>query len=1427
MPRPCKSSKGVAAGNVCVQPVGKNEFDNSPIMADIVRNSAIVDVKPKKNKKVSHVDSPVVKPVSDPVPFTEVETVKSADLLGHMGKFVTEPFAIIESYFKGNEHGRLIRHQVESTNYFIKHQMQATINMFNPRRVVSDEDYNIDTGDHNLSVSYSISNLKFYPPQLYENNGATKPMFPQEARLRNFTYASKSTVDIHFTIAHRYDTEATNHDMNAMRTTQFTIPGIKFIDMPIMVGSSNCIVDQYKRNFHSTMDECPRDCGGYFIVKGSDKVVIGQEHAAENRPYVFLSKKPKWDFIAEYRSVPDTKCISPKQMEMAVSTKTNIYGHGIHVTLPRMRQKVSVELFVLFRALGITSDKQICDIIVLGVDNVKKAEMLRYLEASIYDASQYVHERENICEDAFAHFMTTVSYNIYTKQKTTKIKQSIAPTLDTNNTTDKTDESTGIMSDFMNNYLEATKQVKMPPMNQTTLLNHTAQLRELLRRTFQVTYPMFCGLATTGDDMVSSNETEFMSIHTHVEAMMQIMRYSTQYKTTFRNCASFSVFFLNIIRGRKTHTQTAKSTTKKREYTRDILNNELFPHCKTQTQKIYLLGTVANRLIQTALGWVEPADRDSYINKRIELTGTLINNLFRNLYSRFIKEFDKHIVREIDAGSWTDPSTIVHSSNIHKMFIPNTVENGINRALSTGDFSVKQSGGNNKVGVAQVLSRLNNAAVLSHIRRINTPLEKTGELIAPRKLHGTTAGFLCPIETPESHSVGVVKQIGMLTHVTIPTQSSFTLYDEVAPYITELELDNPGQYGDKVKVFINGTWLGVAKDPLTCYRDLKDKKYRGIINVYTSVIFDIPKLEIRLCTDAGRLCRPVLRVRDNKVLITREHIVQLQKGKLTWHDLVVGDGNNFPESVIEYIDVEEQAYAKIGMKLGLLPDGSIKYLHHTAVEPRLFSTIRYTHCEIHPSIWFGVIASCIPFPHFNQSPRNAYQTAMGKQAMGVTSTNNVRMDKTAYEMNYPSKPLVNTRMADILNMNSLPSGCQVHVAIMSYTGYNQEDSVLINQAAVDRGLFVTTVYHTEKDDDKNSSRDEVVRCVPDKTNTRGMKMGNYSKLNKQTGFNPENTHIINRDMLWGKKVQIKENRGDPTKIFKFEDQSRICRTHEDTYIDRNFTGRNGEGYNFAKVRTRTFRKMNIGDKLASRSAQKGTAGMIMAEEDMPFTADGIRPDIILNPHAIPSRMTIAQLVETLIGKLLLELGLFGDGTCFGDISVENIIEALGLVGFQSHGNEIMYDGFSGKQIEASIFVGPVYYQRLKHMVNDKEHSRSIGPMVNLTRQPADGRSRDGGFRVGEMERDVFIAHGIPEFCMDRMFYSSDKYGVHVCKKCGMIATFNNGNFGKQYSMEKFSTHECRTCRNISDFGYVNLPYAAKLLFQELQTINVAPRIMIE
>ena len=1504
---------------------------------------------------VETIDEAIRQQISDNPLKTEEKT-----MLEHLGEYIEEPYTLIESYFRGQHLERLVRHQIESYNHFINYQIQRTIEMFNPVLIRSENDYVADRGQYFLEAHVSFENFKLYPPQIHENNGATKIMLPQEAKLRNFTYASTMTVDVQIKYVIR-NTDA----MDTPKIITKTLPKINIGKMPIMLKSSICVLTQNKHIHSQFTGECPMDCGGYFVIKGSEKTVLGQERAAENRVYCFDGRNSaKWNWIAEIKSIPDFKCISPKQIEMMIASKNNGFGNGIYVNIPRIKQPI--ELFVVFRALGVLSDREICDMILLNIEDAGNSELLNALQGSIVEANKYLTQ-----EDAIRQITAYVAY--------TPINM---------------DRETGLI--------------------------------------------------------------------------------------------------------------------KKREFAIEVLNSDLFPHCHTPTQKIYMLGYMAKKLIQTSLGWLPCDDRDSYLNKRIDLTGTLLNNLFRNYFNKLVKEMQKQVVREINGGSWRsteDYENIINMTNIYKIMKSTTIENGITRALSTGDFSIKQAN-SSKVGVAQVLNRLTYVASLSHLRRVNTPLEKSGELIAPRKLHNTTWGFLCltgdsevllsdrvtikkikdmkdgdrvttvnpetlcdepseihsffrkmpdklfeittisgrkikatanhpflvnvngkgewknledlnagydqvimhhtgfrnqpndniymydgvnilnngcvsvpilsiteiepefvydfttrsdnhsfvassfvvhncPAETPEGQSIGIVKNISYMSHITIPTKSS-SLYEYVEPHILKVEDTTPQLLAGKIKVFVNGTWVGVTEKPFELYEAMKDKKYRGIINIYTAIVFDYKLMEIRICNDGGRLTRPLLKVRDNKAVITPEIIAKVDNHELAWNDLLTSC--RIDESVVEYIDPEEQNHSMVAMKT------KHGYLGESA-------TYNYTHCEIHPSTIFGVLASCIPFPEHNQAPRNTYQClginemvwmadgtkkkicdvkigecvltfhpetmevttttvinqfvrkneypiyrlktisgreitatedhkfmtnrgwatvkelienpeiqikmfsdshsyvyehiisitpepdglisditvesenhtfiagsgfassncAMAKQAIGVYALNyDQRMDKTAYVLSYPSRPLVDTRLMNFIHLNQIPSGCQIHVAIMTHTGYNQEDSVLVNKGSIDRGLFGATIYHTEKDEDKNIIRDEIIRCKPDKTKTKGIKFGNYDKVNAQ-GFIPENTLVENRDVIIAKIIPIKENRNDPTKTIKYEDQSKTFRTTEETYIDKNYTGRNGDGYNFAKVRVRVHRKPGYGDKFSSRHGQKGTCGNIIPECDMPFTKEGLRPDIIINPHAIPSRMTIAQLKETLLGKVLLELGMFGDGTSFGNLDIKTIIGELQNLGYESHGNEVMYNGLTGEQLETSIFIGPVFYQRLKHMVADKQHSRAIGPMVNLTRQPAEGRSRDGGFRIGEMERDVMIAHGMSKFCRERLYDVSDKYSTHVCRKCGMIASYNDGN----HKGSDFSVHLCNTCNNTTDFAKVEIPYAYKLMAQELQTINVVPRLITE
>ena len=1159
---------------------------------------------------------------------------------------------IIESYFKGQHLERLVRHQLESYNYFINYQIKKTIEMFNPVTIHSEHDKDEKTGLYTLEMIVTFDNFQIYRPQIHENNGATKIMFPQEARLRNFTYSSAMTIDVNIKIIKR-----TGPNLENVENLYQKIPRIHIGKLPIMLKSNICILKQYNHLNCDITGECKYDGGGYFIINGSEKTCLAQERAAENNIMCFNIKKNnnKWSWLAEIKSIPDNKCISPKQINITIANRNNGSGHPIYIHIPRI--KSPIPLFIAFRALGILSDIDICKYIILNIKEKSMKRMLFALKASIVDAHKY-----NTQELALQYIVS---------------------------------------------------QAMFTPINM-------------------------------------SNEEGLL---------------------------------------------------KKKEFTEGVLSNDLFPHCKEKIEKLYFMGFMTNKLLQTSFGWRKCDDRDSYKNKRIDLCGVLLNNLFRNYFNKLVKDMQKQTIREINNGSWKSTDNyknIISLTNIYKIIKSTTIENGLKRALATGDFGIKNTN-SNKVGVAQVLNRLTYISSLSHLRRINTPIDKSGKLIPPRKLHNTQWGMVCAAESPEGQSVGVVKNLAYMAHISIKSLSQ-PIYDVIEPFIIKLSDSKFEEIYNKVKIIVNGNWIGTVKNPYKFYKYMKDKKYEGIINIFTSIVFDYRQQEIHICNDAGRIMRPVYKVKNNKLLLTRKISSQIIKNELSWEDLLVN--NKIPQSIIEYIDASEQNSSLIAMNVKKFKEKNTK-------------SYKYTHCEIHPSTIFGILASCIPFPEHNQSPRNTYQCAMGKQAMGMYVTNyKNRMDKTAYVQTYTMRPLVDTRLMNMIQLNKIPSGNMVIVAIMSYSGYNQEDSILFNQGSLDRGLFGATIYHTEKDEDKKIQGDEEIRCRADRTKTKGMKFANYDKLNDK-GVIPENTLLENGDIIIGKIVPIKENRNDPTKVIKYKDQSRVYRTSEECYVDKNYIHRNGDGYTFAKIRTRVYRKPTIGDKFSSRHGQKGTIGLVIPEENMPVNKDGLRPDIIINPHAIPSRMTIAQLKETLLGKVLLDLGLFGDGTSFGEQSIKTISDLLQKLGMERHGNDILYNGMTGEQLETSIFIGPAFYQRLKHMVNDKAHSRSFGPMVVLTRQPAEGRSRDGGLRFGEMERDCMISHGASRFTKDRIYYSSDSFQVHSCNKCGMFVVFNPDK----------KIHICKTCGNRTDFNRVELPYSCKLLFQELISMNIAPRVI--
>eukprot|EP01105_Mastigella_eilhardi_P008945 TRINITY_DN2141_c2_g1_i2.p1 TRINITY_DN2141_c2_g1~~TRINITY_DN2141_c2_g1_i2.p1 ORF type:complete len:1262 (-),score=328.38 TRINITY_DN2141_c2_g1_i2:112-3750(-) len=838
---------------------------------------------------------------------------------------------------------------------------------------------------------------------------------------------------------------------------------------------------------------------------------------------------------------------------------------------------------------------------------------------------------------------------------------------------------------------------------------------------------------------------------------------------------------------------------KRIRYAREVLQKELLPHIgvaeHSETRKAYYFGYCIHRLLMVALGRRHEDDRDHYGNKRLDLAGPLLGGLFRVLFHKLAKDAKLYLQRHVDHGKSDLP--IVGAIKTR------TITKGLQYSLATGNWGVsnKQS---TRSGVAQVLNRLTYTSTLSHLRRLNTPIGREGKLAKPRQLHNTHWGMICPVETPEGGAVGLVKNLALMAYISVGSSSA-----PIIEFLEEWNMENleelssPSIIPQAYKVFMNGVWLGIHRQTDKLVPVLRDLRRCGDVSPEVSIVRDIAAQELRLYTDSGRCCRPLFIVGEGqKLKIKKSHIREMQANpeNFKWQELLAN-------GLVEFIDVEEEETTMIAM----FPSDLL-----SAKNPNPYCRT-YTHCEIHPSMILGICGSIIPFPDHNQSPRNTYQSAMGKQAMGMYVTNfQYRHDTMGHVLFYPQKPLVITQAMQHLQFRDLPAGQNTVTAIACYSGYNQEDSIIMNQSAIDRGLFRSMFFRSYQDH-LRSNDEEFDKPTRDTTRLR---RSNYDKLDPD-GFVPPGILVTGEDVIIGKTAQLSERDAEATsgaraQRYTRRDCSTPLRASECGIIDQVMLTTNEEGYKSAKVRVRSVRIPQIGDKFSSRHGQKGTVGMTYRQEDMPFTVEGISPDIIVNPHAIPSRMTIGQLIECLQGKVAAVTGDEGDGTPFTDCSVEHISNALRQCGYEMRGREVLYNGHTGRKLEAQIFIGPTYYQRLKHMVDDKIHSRSRGPVQVLARQPLEGRSRNGGLRFGEMERDCQISHGAAAFLKERLFEVSDAYNVHVCDLCGLICTA---------SLSK-NTFSCKSCRNNTQISQVRMPYACKLLFQELMSMCIAPRMTV-
>ena len=595
----------------------------------------------------------------------------------------------------------------------------------------------------------------------------------------------------------------------------------------------------------------------------------------------------------------------------------------------------------------------------------------------------------------------------------------------------------------------------------------------------------------------------------------------------------------------------------------------------------------------------------------------------------------------------------------------------------------------------------------------------------------------------------------------------------------------------QTKIYINGELLGYCDDPINFTEEMREKRRNGEVSHEMNITYYEENNEIYIFNDPGRARRPLIIVKDGIPLLREEHLNKVANGRLKWDDLI----NN---GLIEYLDAEEEENSYIAMTLADLSE-------------------EHTHLEIDPATMLGICAGIIPFSDHNSSPRNTMEAGMTKQALGLYVSNYaLRTDTRAHLLHHPQTPIVKTRIIDSTNYDLRPSGQNFVVALMSYEGYNMEDAMVINKGALERGLARSSFFRAYDTSEKRYAGGQVDKFeVPDK-NIKGYRSEEaYRNLDDDGVVNPE-SYVKSGDVLIGKTSPprfLEEDFG--TVADRRRETSVTVRHGEKGIVDAVLLSETVEGSRLAKIRVRDTRQPEFGDKFASRHGQKGVVGLILSPEDIPFTEFGVVPDLIVNPHAIPSRMSIGQVLEMVAGKAGCLEGERIDATPFNETLEDEIKQQLISNGFESAGCESLYSGVTGERLDAEIFVGVAYYQKLHHMTTDKVYARSRGPVQVLTRQPTEGRAREGGLRFGEMERDCLIAHGAALTLKERLLDESDKYEAIVCENCGMLAVYDK-NKNKKY---------CPICGDVETYP-VEISYAFKLLLDELKSLCIFPKLVL-
>ena len=1221
-----------------------------------------------------------------------------------------DAWRVLDAYFRDNPYF-LTAHHLDSFDRFVDTVLSETVRSMNPIVMVRDD---ATSGKrYTVTVNVGERSVSMDRPTVVDPDGTVRPLYPNEARLKDLTYAANIYADV----AVSYSVGDDDKD-SAASDTEERFDAVHIGALPLMLHSRLCLLRDMPPAVLREMGECPDDRGGYFVVDGREKVIVTQEDRVKNRLYVRHGEASNKDlaFTAFMRCMPlDGRDVFPRTATFHVRAATaNSRPNAIGVNVTHV-DGGDVPLFVLFRALGVESDRAIMEHVVYDVDAPDEADVLDFLRASANDAMRR---------------------GVY-------------------------DQRAAI--DFL-----------VP-------------------------------------------------------------------RTRFKTDADL----------------------------KSVLTDDLFPNVGPDfAPKAMLLGYAVRRIVRVAIGKAPVSVLDDYKNKRLEPAGFKMGDLFRDVYNTLRDNCLRVMNAEFGAGAWRtsgDVRALVNPVSVRAMFPPWIVRDAMVRAMKGGAWGAKDDGKDDDKteGVVQDLNRISYLTYVSHVRRVNNPVPRDVKMADPHRMLASHWGAVCPVESPDGPNIGLLNHLAV-TCVVSPSTDAQPL---MATLETEGLLTPVTEYATRArmrelrtacKVMVNDTWVAVTRDPPTLVRRVRELRRGGAVDRTVSVAWNIVEAEVHVHTDRGRCCRPLVVVVDGRAKEGggKEEQQQARKKKTTTNDGMEGGGRAGGLQKLDAL-LEKVGGGGVVTWDGLFQAGALEMVDVEELLTRLVAmrpsdlaerpTNRYTHCEIHPACILSAATNTYPLLNHNNAAYNVLCLAQFKQAIGTYVTNfNARMDTLGYVLHHPQRPLVSTDFADKLCGGRMAHGENVIVAIATYTGYNQEDSVLLNLDAVERGRFALTHYATERFAESPADADIVVmfgnaeRLEAEGREVRNVKPAGYGKLGPD-GLPSRNAFLREEDIMMGMVAMqkategvdggvmagggAKKKKGSSKKAtaaaaggrsqVTYADASRRAGRHfGGCTVDRVFTYTHPkDGVRACKLRLRQVRQPVLGDKMGSRFGQKGVVGMMLRSQDMPFShASGLVPDVILNPNAFPKRMTVAHILESLLGKTAALKGARYNANTFDRADVVGEAAAfLDGAGMEQHGDEVLYNGRTGEQMECKVFVGVNYYGRLKHMVEDKYQYRTRGPVNAIVRQPTKGGDGGGGLRIGEMEQNALLAHGVSGFVKESFMDRSDRHRVRIDAEEGLL--HNDGRAGGDAE----APHRAAT---------VEMPYAFKLMQQELNAMALDTRLEV-